>query len=192
LEKHGEFAPFSSAADGIGQTRQVGPPPGGTAPALNSRDAIVVGSGPNGLAAAIVLVRAGCSVDVLEADHRIGGGTRSAELTLPGFIHDVCSAAHPLAMASPFFRSCPLPEYGLEFVQPPVPMAHPLDGGRAVVLGRSLEETSRGLDRDAAAYRRLVRPPWSDTSRISVGAFSSIAGWIQSTTCLPIAPCCST
>lgn len=122
----------------------------------------MVGSGPNGLAAAIVLVRAGCSVDVLEADHRIGGGTRSAELTLPGFIHDVCSAAHPLAMASPFFRSCPLPEYGLEFVQPPVPMAHPLDGGRAVVLGRSLEETSRGLDRDAAAYRRLVRPLVAD------------------------------
>jgi phytoene dehydrogenase-like protein len=123
-----------------------------------SRDAIVVGSGPNGLAAAIVLARAGQSVLVMEADNRLGGGTRSAELTLPGFTHDICSAAHPLAMASPFFRSCPLGDYGLQFVQPPVPLAHPMDGGRVAVLCRSLAETATGLGQDARVYQALMAP----------------------------------
>jgi phytoene dehydrogenase-like protein len=100
-------------------------------------DAIVVGSGPNGLAAAITIARAGRSVVVLEAEDGIGGGTRSAELTLPGFVHDVCSAIHPLALASPFFCSVPLADHGLRLVQPTVPLAHPLDGGRAAVLERS-------------------------------------------------------
>lgn len=90
-----------------------------------SYDAIVIGSGPNGLAAAIELARAGRSVLVCEAEDTIGGGARSAELTLPGFVHDVCSAIHPLAVASPFFRTIPLEHHGLEWIHPPAPLAHP-------------------------------------------------------------------
>src|SRR5919197_6709611 len=94
-----------------------------------AHDAVVVGSGPNGLSAAIALARAGRSVVVLEAEESIGGGTRSAELTLPGFLHDVCSGFHPLAVASPFFRTLPLPRYGLDFIPSPAPLAHPFDDG---------------------------------------------------------------
>ncbi|HEY9289404.1 MAG TPA: NAD(P)/FAD-dependent oxidoreductase [Candidatus Dormibacteraeota bacterium] len=120
-------------------------------------DAVVIGSGPNGLSAAICLARAGKSVTVLEAEDTIGGGARSAELTQPGFIHDICSAVHPLAAGSTFFRSLPLDRYGLELIQPPVPLAHPLDD-RAVELRRSLEETAQGLGADGRAYRRLMSP----------------------------------
>src|SRR6184192_3195785 len=108
-------------------------------------DAVVVGSGPNGLAAAITLARAGCSVLVCEAAATIGGGTRSAELTLPGFRHDVCSAVHPLAVGSPFFRSLPLAEHGLDWIHPPAPLAHPLDDGTAAMLERSFVETGKSL-----------------------------------------------
>jgi phytoene dehydrogenase-like protein len=125
---------------------------------MRAQDAIVVGSGPNGLAAAIVLARAGRSVTVVEGEPTIGGGTRSAALTIPGFVHDVCSAVHPLALASPFFRTCPLGHYGLQFVHPEVPLAHPLDGGQAAVLFRSLEDTSRALGRDGSAYHNLMDP----------------------------------
>src|SRR5579884_1437336 len=97
-------------------------------------DVTVIGSGPNGLTAAITLARAGLRVCVVEADTVPGGGTRSAELTLPGFTHDVCSAVHPLAAASPVFNSFPLADYGLEFVQPLVPLAHPFVDGSAVLL----------------------------------------------------------
>ena len=97
-------------------------------------DAIIVGSGPNGLAAAITLARAGRSVLVCEANATIGGGARSAELTLPGFVHDVCSAVHPLAAGSPFFRTLPLKRFGLEWIQPEIPLAHPLDNGAAACL----------------------------------------------------------
>ena len=121
-------------------------------------DAIVVGSGPNGLAAAISLARAGLSVEVLEAASEIGGGTRTAELTLPGFKHDVCSAIHPLAIASPFFKSVPLQDYGLEFVHPGVPLAHPLEDGSAAVLDRSIDETVESFELDARPYRRLMEP----------------------------------
>jgi phytoene dehydrogenase-like protein len=121
-------------------------------------DAVVVGSGPNGLAAAITIARAGRSVLVLEAAETIGGGTRTAELTLPGFRHDVCSAVHPLATASTFFRELPLAAHGLEWIDPPVPLAHPLDDGTAVLLERSLEGTATGLGPDAEAYRRLMAP----------------------------------
>lgn len=121
-------------------------------------DAIVVGSGPNGLSAAITLARAGWGVLVLEAAEQIGGGVRSAELTLPGFVHDICSAIHPMAVASSFFRSLPLDTHGLEWVHPPAPLAHPLDGGTAVVQERSVEETAAGLGPDARAYEKLMGP----------------------------------
>jgi len=121
-------------------------------------DAIIVGSGPNGLAAAITLARAGLSVLVLEAKDSIGGGTRTQELTLPGFRHDVCSAIHPLGIASPFFRSLPLADFGLEWAQPEAAAAHPLDDGPAVLLERSIEATAAGLGEDGPAYRRLMGP----------------------------------
>ncbi|MDP9221336.1 MAG: FAD-dependent oxidoreductase, partial [Actinomycetota bacterium] len=121
-------------------------------------DVVVVGSGPNGLAAAVVLAAAGLSVEVIEAAETIGGGARTAELTLPGFRHDVCSAIHPLALASPFLRRLPLREHGLEFAHPEIPVAHPLDDGTAVALYRSLEQTADGLGVDGGAYRTLMRP----------------------------------
>jgi phytoene dehydrogenase-like protein len=121
-------------------------------------DAVVVGSGPNGLAAAITLARAGRSVRVLEAASTIGGGTRTKELTLPGFRHDVCSAIHPLALASPALTALPLADHGLRFVQPQLPLAHPLDGGRAAALHHAVETTGAGLGGDEGAYRRLFEP----------------------------------
>ncbi len=121
----------------------------------HSYDAIVVGAGPNGLAAAITLARAGRSVLVLESKDTIGGGSRSMELTLPGFVHDVCSAIHPLGIGSPFFRSLPLEEYGLQWIHPSAPLAHPLDDGTAVLLERSIEATSARLGRDVLGPLRL-------------------------------------
>ncbi len=121
-------------------------------------DAVVVGSGPNGLAAAITLARAGCTVLVREANETIGGGARSAELTLPGFLHDVCSAVHPLAIASPFFRSLPLERFGLQWIHPEIALAHPLENGAAVCLHRDISETAGSLGRDGDAYRRLMQP----------------------------------
>jgi phytoene dehydrogenase-like protein len=121
-------------------------------------DAVVVGAGPNGLAAAVQLARAGRSVLVLEAADTVGGGCRSAELTLPGFLHDACSAVHPLALASPFFRTLPQERLGLEWVHPPVPVAHPLDDGTAAVVRRSVLETAEGLGEDGPAWERLFGP----------------------------------
>jgi phytoene dehydrogenase-like protein len=120
--------------------------------------AVVVGAGPNGLAAAIALARAGLPVTVLEGQATIGGGCRSAELTLPGFVHDICSTVHSLALASPFLRSLPLGEHGFEPVHPSAPLAHPLDDGTAVMLERSPAQTAAGLGADGAAYRRLIEP----------------------------------
>ena len=125
---------------------------------MKNRDAVVIGAGPNGLAAAIELARAGRSVLVREAAEEIGGGLRSGELTLPGFVHDLCSAIHPMAAASPFFRTVPLEEHGLEWVEPPMPLAHPLDGAEVAVLLRSVEETADRLGADARAYRRTFEP----------------------------------
>jgi phytoene dehydrogenase-like protein len=121
-------------------------------------EAIVVGSGPNGLAAAIALARAGVSVQVIEAAAEIGGGARSAPLTLPGFTHDVCSAVHPMGILSPFFRQLPLEEHGLSWIRPGASVAHPMPDGPAVMLYRSLEQTAAGLGRDASNYARLVGP----------------------------------
>src|SRR5260370_23559942 len=126
--------------------------------ARRTYDAVVVGSGPNGLAAAITIARQQRSVLVVEAETTLGGGARSAELTLPGFVHDLCSAIHPLGVASPFFRSVNLARHGLEWVHPPAPLAHPLDDGSAAVLERSLDETGHTLGPDADAYRRLMGP----------------------------------
>jgi phytoene dehydrogenase-like protein len=121
-------------------------------------DAVVVGSGPNGLVAAIMLARAGLRTVVREAQPTIGGGLRSAELTLPGFVHDVCSAVHPLALSSPLLRSLPLADHGCEWIQPPAALAHPLDDGTAALLERSVDATIRGLGADGDAWRRLHGP----------------------------------
>ena len=129
-------------------------------------DAIVVGSGPNGLAAAITLARAGRSVRVYEAASTIGGGTRTDELTLPGFRHDVCSTILPLTIASPFFRSIDLAAHGVEVIQPDAPVAHALDDGRAAVLERSVAVTADGLGRDGPAWRRLFGPLVADADKL--------------------------
>jgi phytoene dehydrogenase-like protein len=137
-----------------------------------SYDAVIVGAGPNGLAAAITLAEAGRSVVVVEAEAAYGGGARSAELTLPGFVHDLCSAVHPLGVASPFFRRLPLADYGLEWIHAPAPIAHPLDDGSAVVLERSLDATAAGLGPDAEAYRKLFAPIVSGWERLLPGFLS--------------------
>jgi phytoene dehydrogenase-like protein len=120
--------------------------------------AVVIGSGPNGLSAAIVLARAGYVVTVLEGAETIGGGARSAELTLPGFVHDVCSAVHPMAVASPCFEEYGLERYGLHWIHSPAPLAHPLDDGTAIMLERSLEATVAGLGAEGGEWQRLVAP----------------------------------
>lgn len=125
---------------------------------LGRRDAVVVGSGPNGLAAAAALAREGLDVEVLEGAADIGGGTRTRELTVPGVVHDVCSAFHPLGAASPFLRELPLTEHGLEWRWPPLGLAHPLDDGDCVVLHRSVTETALGLGADGRAWARLFAP----------------------------------
>jgi phytoene dehydrogenase-like protein len=129
-------------------------------------DAVVVGSGPNGLAAAIALAQAGRDVSLLEGQENVGGGCRSAPLTLPGFVHDTCSTVHALALASPFLSRLPLAENGFEAVHPEAPLAHPLDDGSAVMLERSVDRTASGLGRDADAYRRLFGPLVDDAEAL--------------------------
>jgi phytoene dehydrogenase-like protein len=147
-------------------------PAGRSATIRSELDAIVVGSGPNGLAAALTLARAGRSVRVYEAAATIGGGTRTEELTLPGFRHDVCSTVVPLVAASPFFRTVELARHGAELVYPDAPVAHALDGGRAAVLERSFTVTAAGLDSDrrnddGGAWRRLFAPLVRDARKLS-------------------------
>jgi phytoene dehydrogenase-like protein len=129
-------------------------------------DAVVVGSGPNGLAAALTLARAGLVVEVYEASDKAGGGCRTEDLTLPGFHHDVCSTVHPLLAASPFFRQLDLGALGVTLRMPRVAFAHPLDGGRAAAVVGSVNETAERLGRDATAYRRLVAPLASDARSV--------------------------
>jgi phytoene dehydrogenase-like protein len=121
-------------------------------------DAVIIGAGPNGLSAAVYLARAGASVQVLEAADELGGGTRSGELTLPGFVHDHCSAVHPMAILSPWLGQLPLADHGLRWIQPPASVAHPLDDQPAVLLRPSLADTAAELGGDAGAYRRLIEP----------------------------------
>jgi phytoene dehydrogenase-like protein len=138
-------------------------------------DAVVVGSGPNGLSAAIALAQAGCKVVVFEASDGIGGGVRSKALTLPGFIHDVCSAVHPFAVASPFWRTLPLAAHGLEWIEPSAMIAHPFDDGTAVMVERSLEATAATLGADGDAYRRTIGAVvdnWPQLERAVLGPFT--------------------
>ena len=123
-------------------------------------EAIVVGSGPNGLACAVALARAGVRVTVLEAQETIGGGTQSSELTVPGLLHDHCSAVHPMGYGSPFLRSLALEDHGLQWRWPEVDLAHPLDDGSASVLLASIEDTAAGLGPDGRAWKRasVARP----------------------------------
>ena len=137
-------------------------------------DAVIVGAGPNGLAAAIVVAQAGCSVLVLEAADTPGGGARTLELTLPGFRHDVCSALHPLAVGSPFLGRLPLQEHGLEWIHPRYPVAHPLDDGSAAVLQRDVDATADALAEDASAYRGLMSPLVRDWSKIANGTMGPL------------------
>ncbi|HEX8982932.1 MAG TPA: NAD(P)/FAD-dependent oxidoreductase [Ktedonobacterales bacterium] len=128
------------------------------ATASRTYDAAIIGAGPNGLAAAITLARQGHSVVVYEAASTIGGGSRSKELTLPGFIHDVCAAIHPFGVASPFFKTLPLAQYGVEWIESPTPLAHPLPDGRVATLERSLDTMGQSLGADGDAWRRLMEP----------------------------------
>jgi phytoene dehydrogenase-like protein len=130
-------------------------------------DAVIVGSGPNGLAAAIYLQQNGLSVLILEAKSEIGGGLRSAEVTLPGFTHDICSAIHPLAVGSPFFQQLPLADHGLEYIYPEIATAHPFDNGTAAVLKQSVTETAKLLGNDEHAYLNLIQPIVDDWPNIA-------------------------
>jgi phytoene dehydrogenase-like protein len=142
-------------------------------------DAIVVGSGPNGLAAAITLARAGCSVLVYEANATIGGGARSAELTLPGFLHDVCSAVHPLAAGSPFFKTLPLERLGLQWIEPEIQLAHPLDNGSPACLYRDIAVTAEQLCDDSGAYRRMMKPLARNWENLSIEFLQPMLHWPQ-------------
>jgi phytoene dehydrogenase-like protein len=135
-------------------------------------DAIVIGAGPNGLAAAIELARSGKSVRIYEANRTIGGGARSAELTVPGFTHDICSAVHPLALGSPFFSTLPLHQHGLEFIHSPIALVHPFDDGTTAILDTSIDITSENLGRDRSTYRNLMTPfveRWHDLASDILG-----------------------
>ncbi len=134
---------------------------------MSKYDAIIVGAGPNGLASAITLQKQGLSTLLLEGSDSVGGGMRTKELTLPGFKHDICSAIHPMAMASPFFRTLPLAQHGLAFVKPTYAAAHPLDDGPTALLYNSVVETARGLGSDAKIYRALVEQVTEDWDSLS-------------------------
>ena len=137
-------------------------------------DAVIVGSGPNGLAAGITLQQQGLSVLIVEAKDTIGGGMRSAELTLPGFTHDICSAIHPMAVGSPFFRTLPLEKHGLEYIYPAISAAHPFDNGEAAVLTNSLERTMQHLGKDGNTYEKLLKPLVEDWPSIVQDLLSPI------------------
>lgn len=134
-------------------------------------DAVVVGSGPNGLAAAITLQLAGLSVLIVEGKEVIGGGLRSAEITLPGYLHDVCAAIHPMAASSPVFTRLSLEKFGLQFITPAIQAAHPFDDGSCAVLHQSIEETAASLGKDALTYKNFITPFVRNWPRISNDVF---------------------
>jgi phytoene dehydrogenase-like protein len=138
-------------------------------------EAVIVGSGPNGLACAVALAREGLNVTVLEAEDTIGGGARSGELTLPGLVHDLCSAVHPMAVGSPFLRSLGLERHGLEWRWPEVDCAHPLDDGSAGAMLRSVDETAQALGGDGAAWRRVFGPPAASLEALTEDLLRPIA-----------------
>jgi phytoene dehydrogenase-like protein len=144
----------------------------GDNPSMSSADAAVIGSGPNGLAAAITLAHEGMKVVVFERNETVGGGCRTEELTLPGFRHDLCSAVHPLGVGSPFFKNLSLEQHGLTWVYPEFEMAHPLDDGSAIVLHRSVDETAKALGKDGTAYSRIMKPLF----RNATGLMSDVLG----------------
>ncbi|MFI5241496.1 MAG: phytoene desaturase family protein [Gemmatimonadales bacterium] len=141
---------------------------------MTSVDAVIVGSGPNGLSAAVALARAGLSVRVYEAAPSIGGGARTEELTLPGFLHDVCSAVHPLAISSEFLSQLPLSSHGLEWIEPPLALAHPFDRESPALLEQSLDATANGLGEDARSYRRLMEPFVSHWDALAADALAPV------------------
>jgi phytoene dehydrogenase-like protein len=143
-------------------------------PEKREYDAVVVGSGPNGLAAAILMQQQGLSVLLIEGKETIGGGMRSAELTLPGYLHDICSAIHPLAVSSPFFETLPLKEHGLEFIYPDIAAAHPFDDGSAAILKHSIEETASQFGIDWKAYVNLIQPVVNDWRLIAPDALGPL------------------
>ncbi|MGH9557826.1 MAG: phytoene desaturase family protein, partial [Bryobacteraceae bacterium] len=175
-----DFAAFSNGKAGFKRSTPIS-------------SAAIVGSGPNGLAAAIALARTGLHTTVYEAEPIVGGGARTEDLTLPGFHHDVCSAVHPLALSSPAFLTMPLHAHGLEWIQPPIPVAHPLDDGSAAALYRNLDETCGHLGKDGPAYRRAVKllvRHWSElmtdilqplfhvpSHPLLLGRFGALAAW---------------
>ncbi|MEN0056054.1 MAG: NAD(P)/FAD-dependent oxidoreductase [Mucilaginibacter sp.] len=138
-------------------------------------DAIIVGSGPNGLAAAILMQQQGLSVLLLEGKNEIGGGLRSAELTLPGYLHDICSAIHPLAAASPFFETLPLAQHGLQYLYPQIAAAHPFDDGSAAILTQSIEKTARQFGVDEQAYLKLIKPVVKNWPLIATDALGPLS-----------------
>ncbi len=140
-------------------------------------DAIIIGSGPNGLSAGIALAQKGLSVKIFETSDVIGGGARTKELTLPGFHHDVCSAIHPMAVGSPFLKTLPLEDFGLKWIYPEYPLAHPLDNEPAVILRRSLDDTAKELGKDEKAYKNLFIPfvkRWEELAPEILSPFNSI------------------
>ena len=143
-------------------------------PSKKDFDAVVVGSGPNGLAAGITLQKAGLSVLIVEAKSKIGGGLRSGELTVAGFTHDICSAVHPMAADSPFFRSLPLADHRLKFLYPEIPLAHPFEDGTAVALLPSIEKMTDSLGPDGASYLDLIGPIAESWNRIQEEILSPV------------------
>ena len=143
-------------------------------PEKREYDAVVVGSGPNGLAAAILMQQNGLSVLLIEGKETIGGGMRSAELTLPGYLHDVCSAIHPLAVSSPFLTTLPLAQYGLEYIYPDVAAAHPFDDGSAAFLKNSIDETAGQFGADRQSYIDLIQPIVNDWPSIAADALGPL------------------
>jgi len=143
-------------------------------PEKREYDAVVVGSGPNGLAAAILMQQNGLSVLLIEGKEKIGGGMRSAELTLPGYLHDICSAIHPLAVSSPFFQTLPLADHELEFIYPDIAAAHPFDDGSVAILKKSIEETASQFGIDQQTYIDLIQPVVNDWPSIASDALGPL------------------